>query len=183
MGNDDQSEGRVPGRLVAGFKLLDKFTAQWEQLHRVSETNIEKSRLVVDKLTQLDKSCKLRLEALDNFISNYKGLSSLERQISSISCDISNLENTFIKIEQCLSQLAEKRELDNFEAYIRQCEGNYEAQVQRENIRTELKRDQLMSEHLLRVCDFERKQQEALDERRRMLTDDFETEKASHINK
>lgn len=183
MGSDGKDLGHVQRGLVAGFKLLDKFTAQWEQLHRVSQTNIEKSRVVVDKLSLLDKNCKARLDALDSITLSYKSLSELESQISSISCDISNLENTFVEMEKCLSQLRERKEHLDCEQYIRQCEGNYEAQAQREKIRTELKRDQLMSEHLQRVREFEHQQQQALDERRKVLTEEFEAEKARHLER
>jgi hypothetical protein len=183
MNIDRRGERHVPEGLVAGFKLLDKFTAQWEQLHRVSETNIGKSKIVVDKLSLLDQNCKARLDALDSISSGYKSLSELENQLSGISCDISSLENTFKKIEQCLSLLAERKERVDCDEFIRQCEGNLEAQIQREQIRTELKRDQLMSEHLQRVQNFEKQQQRALDERRKVLTEEFEAEKARHMRK
>lgn len=173
----------MSGGLVAGFKLLDKFTAQWEQLHRMSEANIDKSRIVVNKLSLLDNNCRARVDALDSIISSYRSLSELENQISSISCDISNLESIFVEIEKCLSFLTERKEHNDCEEYIRQIEGNYEAQVHREKILTELRRDNLMSEHLQRVQEFERQQQLALDERRRVLTEDFEAEKARHMKR
>uniref|UniRef100_A0A6G1S792 Uncharacterized protein n=1 Tax=Aceria tosichella TaxID=561515 RepID=A0A6G1S792_9ACAR len=181
--NRQANEGHVPGGLAAGFKLLDKFTAQWEQLHRVSVANVDKSRMVVDKLSLLDKNFKARLSALNSIISSYRSLSELENQIARISCDINGLENTFIEIEQCLALLGEQKEQNNCDEFIRQCEGDYEAQVQREKIRTELRRDQLMSEHLQRVHIFEQQQQQALDERRRVLTEEFEAEKARHMKR
>jgi hypothetical protein len=183
MDGDKQTEGHVPVGLVGGFKLLDKFTAQWEQLHRVSETNIDKSRLVVDKLSRIDGNCKALKVALGSITSCYKALHELDNQISSICCDINSMENTFRELEECLSLLGQQKEQLECERFIRQCEGEYEANVQKEQIRAELRRDQLMSEHLQRVHDFEMRQQEALDERRLVLEKEIEAEKARHMRR
>lgn len=168
---------------TAGFKLLDKFTAQWEKLHSVSEITVNKSKRALDLLNQHDRDCKTRLVALDSFITSHKTLTTLEDQITSINCDINSLAVVLNKIEECLSVLADRKQQIECDEFIRRCEGNYEALVQREKIRSEVRRDELMAEHLRRVQNFEKNQQESLEERRKVLKDQFDVEKARHLDK
>ena len=179
----DRRIGHVPEKFRAGFKLLDKFSGQWEQIHRASERNISKSRLALDKINSLGRHSIERLKVLEDFISSYQALSKLDEQITNISCDLNNMESSFIKIEECLSALAMRNEETNCERFIRDYEGNYEALAQREKIQSELARDRLMSEHLQRVQQFESIQQQALEERRKVLAKEFEAEKARYLER
>lgn len=183
MDATNQPDEHVPEKFLAGRKLLDKFTGQWEQLHRASESNINKSKSAIDKLNTIDRSCMDRLNAMENFVSSYRGLSGLEQQINNISCDLNNLERSFIKIEEYLLQLAERNEMASCEKFLHEYRGNYEAQAQMAKIQSELARDRLMAEHLQRVQDFERHQQQALDERRKVLGREFEAEKLRYLEK
>lgn len=176
-----QIDGHVPEKFTAGRKLLDKFMAQWEQLHRANECNIHKSKLAMEKLKDIDRCCKERLSAIENFVTGYKSLAALEQQINNISCDLSNLESSFIKIEEFLTQMAERNERAECEKFIREYRGDHEAQVQMAKIQTELARDRLMAEHLQRVQDFERNQQQTLEERRKVLAEEFEAEKVKYL--
>lgn len=179
----DRRIGHVPEKFTAGFKLLSKFSGQWEQIHRASERNISKSRLALDKINSLGRHSIERLKATEDLISSYQALSKLDEQITNISCDLNNMESSFIKIEECLSALAMRNEEINCEKFIRDYEGNYEALAQREKIRTELARDRLMGEHLQRVQQFDTMQQQSLEERRKVLEREFEAEKARYLEK
>jgi len=182
----DPSERHVPlppVQFASGFRLLDKFKAQWECLHRYSESNVSKVQSTVQKLETIEKSCSRQLEALQAFSTGFKSLARLDEQIVSIQNDFAALEATIVKIEESLIQMTQEKEKRDFEKYIRSIEGNHEALMQREKIESELRRDRLMSEHLKRVQKFEEEQQRELEERRVVLERQFEEEKKQYLNK
>lgn len=173
----------VPDKFTAGFRLLDKFETQWEQIHRMSEGNAEKAKIALTKLNSIDQSCARRLDALNKFMMGCKSLANLDEQINNISCDLKKLESSFIKIEEQLLLLRVRKEQMNAERFIGDVEGNYEAQVKQCKIQAEIRKDKLMDEHLQRVQDFEREQQQQLEERRRVLEKEFEEEKNRYLEK
>lgn len=167
----------------AGFRLLDKFKVQWEELHHVSESNVQKTHSVMSKLDAVGKNCSNQLEAFDIFTQGFKSLSSLEEQINNIHNDLEVLEGTFMKIEECLSTLMRDKVEREAEQFARDCEGNCEASMQREKIHFEIRKNQLMSDHLIRVQDYESDQQKKLAERRLLLKKEFEEEKNRYIRR
>lgn len=180
----DADSRHVPrDKFTAGFRLLDKFEKQWEYLHQRSENNAIKAKQALTKLNQIELSCTRRLDALDQFVDGYNSLSSLDERINNINCDLKSLEQCFIKIEEHLLSLKLTKEKSDADKFVRNVEGNHGAQVQRLKIEAELRKDKLMSEHLLRVQSFENAEQTKLDERRRVLEKEFEEEKSRYLDK
>lgn len=177
----NKQDRHVPGQLTASLNLLEKFTGQWEQLHRTSESNINKSKTAIGKLLILDQCCKKRLLATNDFATSYKTLSVLGDHIDNIECDLNSLEKSFIELEECLSKLARLNEQTNCEKFIRECKGNFEAQAQLLKIQTEISRDRLMAEHLKRVQLVEHEQQSRMNDRRAILKNEFEAEKRRYL--
>lgn len=182
-GDGGGGAGHVSDKYTAGFRLLNKFEAQWEQLHGTSERNANKAHIALAKLKGLNQSCSRRLDAINMFNESYKSLSMLEERINNISCDLSKLEEYIVVIEEYLITLKDIEEQNDANRFILSINGNHEAQVQQEKIQSELRKDRLMTEHLKRVQDFESNQQSLLEERRRVLERQFEEEKSRYLDK
>lgn len=170
-----------PVQYAAGFRLLDKFKTQWEELHQASESNIKKTQLAIRKIHDMDKKFSIQLESLESFINGYKSLSNLEDQIGNIQGDLTKLEHSFVEIERCLFILTEEKQKRDTDKFLKMCKGNLETQIQREKVDSELRKDKLMSEHLQRVQNFESQQQNELRERRLLLEKEFQEEKNRYL--
>lgn len=95
-----------PVQFAAGFRLMDKFKSQWEELHNSSEMNVLKAQSVVSKINAIELKCSQQLNAVDSFKQSCQSIPKLQDQIADIQRDLSKLEQNFVKIEECLFVLA-----------------------------------------------------------------------------
>lgn len=176
------SNSLEPDRFTAGFKLLDKFQRQWQQIHSSSQINVNKANLVLDRLDSVERSCARRLQALDNLATAQRTLSKLDGHMQSIHSDLRNLENSFTQIEELLLVLKSHKERADGQQYMdtmeRQCDGRVGELVRLSDARKE----KLRADHLQRVGAFEEEQQRELEERRALLARAFEEEKSRYLN-
>lgn len=170
-------------RFTAGFKLLSKFQNQWTQIHSRSEINTSKARDALAKIDGINQALGGRQRALDEMKVGIKYLSNIQDQINRLDTDIEMLEGCFEKIEDLLIVLKNRKEIIDTESYVENCKSVYNTRVVEYREASEMRRDRLKSEHLLRVEKFELEQQKELEERRKMLERAFEEEKNLYLRR
>lgn len=170
-------------RFTAGFKLLSKFQNQWTQIHSQSEKNTSKARHVLVEIDQLDKAFGERQTALDELKNSHKFLVKIQDQIDCLTTDICALEGCFEKIEDYLTVLKSKKESSDTEVYIEKLKIEYEHLAAEHNEASQMRKNNLKSEHLARVDEFDEEQQREFEERRHVLEKAFEEEKTLYMRK
>lgn len=181
--NDQQTTLQAQCRpdYVAGFRLLDKFQNQWEQIHSKSEKNVIKAKTAFSKLLLVEQSTARRLQALDELNGGFKLLSKLDDQINNIHSDLEVLEERFVQIEDLLIVLKNNKESNNTAQQLDTLSANYTAQVHEIKTMSRVRRAKMKQDHLKRVELYEKRQQKDLEERRIILERAFEEEKNRYL--
>lgn len=175
---DNSTKGN---NMRASVKLFDKFQTQWQQIHSNSVNNLQKAKIVIEKLDRLEQNCSERSNALNSFIHGYKSIGELNNQIDNINCDIENLERCFTQLEDNLIILKAYKEWRASEDFINRVEAEFEAKVRDQKALSEIRKDKLMSEHLERVQAFEKDQLKVLEEKRLILEKEFQEDKNRYL--
>lgn len=166
-----------------GFRLLDKFQYQWEQIHSKSEQNVIKANMALDKMNSIDQNTVKHMVALDSFFFNYKSMQKLNEQIDTIESDLKLLENNFGQIEDLLIVLKNFKENLEVKKYVDEMESNYQLQASGQKTLSNVRKERLKLDHLERVEAIEKEQERELQERRKILEQAFQEEKSRYLEK
>lgn len=107
--NDDDQRPGHEGLFTAGFKILDRYHGQWQQLHTKSENNVRLAGQVSQRLDLLDRVSRNRLDALTSLDVHYRSLVLFEKQLGDISGNLGKLETSIAHIEELLSILRARK--------------------------------------------------------------------------
>lgn len=166
-----------------GFRLLDKFQYQWEQIHSKSEQNVIKANMALDKMNSIDQNTVKHMVALDSFFFNYKSMQKLNEQIDTIESDLKLLENNFGQIEDLLIVLKNFKENLEVKKYVDEMESNYQLQASGQKTLSNVRKERLKLDHLERVEAIEKEEERELQERRKILEQAFQEEKSRYLEK
>lgn len=176
-----QHEPRID--FAVGFKLLTKFQSQWEQIHAVSEKNVEKAQEALSKLEKLEQKCDRQLQAVEIFISSYKSISKLDEHINDIGTDLKLLEGAFSKIEDLLTVLKNHKENVETNEYVDKMKADFNFRTKEIHRHQNVRKEEIKIDHARRVEDIEREQLAEIELRRHLYEKAFEEEKSRFLER
>lgn len=178
--NNNQNKQQPDGYL-AGFKLLDRYQKDWQQIHSNSVSNFARVKLVSQKIESLEDSADRRIRSLDDLNTCCKSLKTMNDQVSIIENDLIQLEKTIPMIETILTDLRDKKEQQDCANIEKEMEARLNERKRDLLEDSKLRKEKLKWEHNKRLEVHEQKQLEVLDERRHILEKTFEEEKKRYL--
>lgn len=168
---------KINVNLNAGAHILSHFQSQWEELHELNEDNAKNS----DELAQLIEDMYKKISSDHRNICDMSylicnGTQNLSDSVTNCVAQIKQLSVSFERVENDLIRL--ENLIENLELQEKELEHRFQLALYKEKKLANLEalRLELAEKHVQSVTEFERKQQQTLQERQRAFQDAFQTD-------